>query len=278
MKPALEGRRILITGIANEQSLALAVAERLQAEGAELVCAGLGWTRHNSVLSKSATGFLEASQAAFQEAVWNRLGEHTPIVIFDASLDESLKDAANELSDSRLQLDGVLHAIALDRTIRGGDVKPLLDVTRDEFLGCMSISAYSLIGLLRALTEGGLLNRSASVVSLSYLGAERITRHPYRNIGVAKAALERITKELAFELGHAHGIRVNAIRFSPYSESRAGGAIPDLERAVTIAAERAPLGNATPRALALEVAYLMRDDVMATGETRHVDGGFHMLA
>jgi enoyl-[acyl-carrier protein] reductase I len=71
---------------------------------------------------------------------------------------------------------------------------------------------------------------------------------------------------------------VNAVRLSPYAESRAGGAIPQLVRAVETAAKRAPLGNATPRALAQEVAYLMRDDVMATGEIRHVDGGYHMLA
>jgi enoyl-[acyl-carrier protein] reductase I len=59
------------------------------------------------------------------------------------------------------------------------------------------------------------LNRAASVVSLFYIGADRITSHPYRNIGIAKAALERITKELVFELGHADNVRVNAIRFSP---------------------------------------------------------------
>ena len=278
MSLPLNNRRILITGIANEQSLALAVAERLQAEGAELVCAGLGATRHSGELSKTASDFLEASQSAFQEAVSRRLGEDTPVVIFDASLEESLEDAASELSDLQLSLDGVLHAIALDRTIRGGDVKPMLEVSREEFLGCMNISAYSLIGILRALSNQKLLNQRASVVSLSYLGAERITSHPYRNIGVAKAALERITKELAFELGHANDIRVNAVRFSPYAESRAGGAIPDLVRAVEIAQERAPLGNATPHALGQEVAYLMREDVMVTGSIRHVDGGYNMLA
>jgi enoyl-[acyl-carrier protein] reductase I len=95
---------------------------------------------------------------------------------------------------------------------------------------------------------------------------------------VAKAALERVTRELAYELGHAKGIRVNSIRFSPYAESRAGGAIPDLEKAVADAALRAPLGNATPESLGREIAYLMREGVSVTGETRHVDGGYHILA
>ena len=128
MNLPLSNRRILITGIANEQSLALAVAERLQAEGADLVCAGLGATRHNEHVSKSAADFLAAAQDSFQEAVWSRLGKETPTVVFDVSLDESLEDAACELSDAQLELDGVLHAIALDRTIRGGEVKPLLEV------------------------------------------------------------------------------------------------------------------------------------------------------
>jgi enoyl-[acyl-carrier protein] reductase I len=65
MSAALSDRRILITGIANEQSLALAIAEELQSEGAELVCAGLGRTRHNSDLSASAAAFLDSSQESF---------------------------------------------------------------------------------------------------------------------------------------------------------------------------------------------------------------------
>jgi enoyl-[acyl-carrier protein] reductase I len=275
---SLTDRRILISGIANEQSLALAVAEQLQAAGAELVCAGLGRTRHNENLSSAAVAFLDSSREAFQKAVHNRLGSEVPVVCFDASLDESLDDAASEMSDSRLPLDGVVHAIAFDRTIRGREVKPLLEVTRQEFLDCMSVSAYSLIGLVQALSKRDLLNNGGSIVALSYLGAERITSHPYRNIGVAKAALERITRELAYELGHAKGIRVNSIRFSPYAESRAGGAIPDLEKAVADAALRAPLGNATPESLGREIACLMREGVSVTGETRHVDGGYHILA
>ena len=278
MSAALSDRRILITGIANEQSLALAIADELLAEGAELVCAGLGRTRHNSDLSASAAAFLDSSQESFQKAVHNRLGSDTPVVCFDASVDESLEDAASELFDSQLRVDGVVHSIALDRTIRGGQVKPLVEVSRQEFLDCMSVSAYSLIGLIQSLLKRELLNEGSSVVALSYLGAGRVTSHPYRNIGVAKAALERITRELAYELGHAKGIRVNSIRFSPYAESRAGGAIPDLVKAVDDAALRAPLGNATPESLGREIAYLMREGVSVTGETRHVDGGYHILA
>ncbi len=100
-----------------------------------------------------------------------------------------------------MRLDGVLHSIAMDQTIRGGEVKPLLAVTREEFADAMSVSAYSLIALCRALLAEDVLARGASVVALSYIGAERIARHPYKNISVAKAALERIAIELAHELG-----------------------------------------------------------------------------
>ena len=278
MSGPLDGRTILITGIANENSLALAIARSLKQKGASLVCAGLGLTRHSPTVSESAKSFLQASQQTFEECVSKHLGPEVPTVIFDGALDGSLEDAASELSEAQRKLDGVLHAIAFDRTIRGGDTKKLLDVSRSEFLDCMSVSAYTLIGLTCALYEKGLLERRASIVALSYLGAERITQHPYRNIGVAKAALERIAIELAYELGHAEEIRVNAVRFSPYAESRAGGAIPALVEAVEDASQRAPLGNATPSALAEEIAYLMGPDSMVTGEIRHVDGGFHRLA
>jgi len=274
---SLDGRNILITGIADEQSLALIIARRLREEGARLICAGLGETQHQGAVSPATQRFLRESRERFEKVVHENLGGDTTTIIFDASIEESVVDAANELKDIGLSVDGVLHSIALDRTIRGEAVKPLLDVSRQEFMDCMNVSAYSLIAITRALHQKGRLTSGASIVSLSYLGAERIMSHPYRNIGVAKAALERITRELAIELGRTSGIRLNAIRFSPYSSSRAGGAIPGLEDAAARANEIAPLGNATPEALAREIAYLMHPETMITGETRHVDGGYHVM-
>jgi enoyl-[acyl-carrier protein] reductase I len=130
---------------------------------------------------------------------------------------------------------------------------------------------------VRVLLRAHVLREGASIVALSYLGAERVTSHPYRNIGVAKAALERLVRELAAELGPTFGMRVNAVRFSPWSRSRAGGAIPGLEEAVAHAASRAPLGNADAASLAQEVAHLLRPDLAVTGEVRHVDGGYHVV-
>lgn len=273
----LSGRRVLVTGIADGSSLALPIARELGASGAELVCTGVGPTPHHRELSVSAKRYLAEAEVAFASTVRDHLGPDVPAVVVDVTLDGSIDDLAATLRARGLQLDGVVHAIAMDRTIRAGKAKPLLEVTRAEFMDCMDVSAYSLLALVRALLQGGVLREGASIVALSYLGAERVMQHPYRNVGVAKAALERIVRELAAELGPSHGVRVNAVRFSPWNRSRAGGAIPGLDDAVGQAALRAPLGNAEPASLAHEVAHLMRADLRVTGEVRHVDGGYHVV-
>ncbi len=277
MYASLKGRRFLVTGIVDQASLALFVADELRRLGSELVCAGLGPTPHHAGLSEKARRYLESSYTSFQTTVAGTLGGDVPTFPLDVTLDASLDDFAATLADRGLLLDGVLHSIAMDKTIRGGDVKPLLDVTRDEFLSCMDVSAYSLIALVRPLLDREVLQRGGSVVALSYLGAQRIVAHPYKNVGVAKAALERITVELAMELGKSHAIRVNAVRFSPYTESRAGGAIQGLRDAVAQCQERAPMGNARPEDLAFEVAHLLRPNSRITAEVRHVDGGYHIV-
>ncbi len=274
---SLANRSVLVTGIADETSLALSIAHALQGAGTPLVCAGLGPTPHHDGLSEAAERHLTAAFATFRETVSTALGGATPALVLDASLDASIADLARALRERGVRLGGLVHAIAFDRTIRRGEAKPLLEVTRDEFLDCMNVSAYSLLALLRALLAEGVLARGAGVVALSYLGAERVMFHPYRNVGVAKAALERIARELAAELGRSHGIRVNVVRFSPWSKSRAGGAIPGLDAAAAHCDAAAPLGNASPDALAREVVHLLEPGLGVTGDVRHVDGGYHAL-
>lgn len=241
-------------------------------------CAGLGPTPHHHGLSPRARRFLDEAFESFRKTVETQLGPGTPALACDLAREESLADLAEALAERGAVLDGVLHAVALDPTLRSGGAKPLLEVTREEFLRCMEVSAWSLIGLLRALRDVSLLRSGASVVALSYLGAERVVRHPYRNVAAAKAALERIVAELAAELGPSLGVRVNAVRFSPYTASRAGGAIPGLAEAEAHAAAASPLGNASPEDLAAEVVHLLRPGAAVTGEIRHVDGGYHVLA
>ncbi len=273
----LTGRHVLVTGISDEASLALPIARAVQAADATLLCTGLGRTPHHAGLSPAAERYLADVHASFRTTVAGALGAGVRTAVLDASLDASVDGLAATLARAGVVLDGLVHAIAMDRTIRGGQAKRLCDVAREEFLDCMAISAWSLVALTAALLRTGALARGASVVALSYLGAARVMPHAYRNIGVAKAALERIVVELAAELGPSYGVRVNAVRFSPWTGSRAGKAIPGLNEAVATSGARAPLGNATPEALAAEVVHLLRPGLGVTGEVRHVDGGYHVL-
>lgn len=271
----LQNQRFLITGISDAGSLALHAAKAIVEQGGQVVCAGLGVTPHHTDLSDKARAYLSANEAAFRETVKAELGEDTPMVILDATQEESMADLAAGLAENGLHLDGFLHSIAMDRTIRNKQVKPLLEVTQAEFCDTLGVSAFSLVRITHHLLKTGALRDGSSICSLSYIAAEKVTFHPYRNMSVAKAALERITIELADELGRSRGIRVNALRFSPYLGSKAGTAT--LEPSDVAKAESmSPLGNAEPRDLALEIVHLMQPGLRITGEIRHIDGGYHI--
>lgn len=271
----LQDKRFLITGISDAGSLALHAAKAIVEQGGQVVCAGLGVTPHHTDLSDKARAYLSANEAAFREAVKAELGEDTPILILDATQEDSMVDLATGLAERGLHLDGFLHSIAMDRTIRNKQVKPLLEVTQAEFCDTLGVSAFSLVRITHHLLKTGALRDGSSICSLSYIAAEKVTFHPYRNMSVAKAALERITIELADELGRSRGIRVNALRFSPYLGSKAGTATlepSDVEKAESMS----PLGNAGPRDLSLEIVHLMQPGLRITGEIRHIDGGYHI--
>ena len=271
----LQDKRFLITGISDAGSLALHAAKAIVEQGGQVVCAGLGVTPHHTDLSDKARAYLSANEAAFRETVRAELGEDTPILILDATQEDSMADLATGIAESGLHLDGFLHSIAMDRTSRNKQVKPLLEVTQAEFCDTLGVSAFSLVRITHHLLKTGALRDGASICSLSYIAAEKVTFHPYRNMSVAKAALERITIELADELGRSRGIRVNALRFSPYLGSKAGTATlepSDVEKAESMS----PLGNAGPRDLALEIVHLMQPGLRITGEIRHIDGGYHI--
>ena len=203
----LANTTFLITGIADKHSLAMFVAKQIIKQGGKVVCTGLGVSEHHTNLSEKAKGFLSKNYEDFKRAVSEELGD-THVEILDASLDENIASFAKNLSKKGVKLNGFLHAIAMDKTIRKKEVKPLLDVTKDEFCDTMNVSAYSLIRLSHYLLKHDVLQKGASICSLSYIAAAKVTFHPYRNISIAKAALERITVELADELGRSHDIRV----------------------------------------------------------------------
>jgi enoyl-[acyl-carrier protein] reductase I len=275
MRLPLQDSHFLITGIVDSSSLAYVCAKQIIEEGGKIICTGLGKTPHHKNLSEKSEAFLNRTYEDFKSVVTDGFPS-THVLPMDVTIEETIRDVAKSLKANNIILNGFLHSIAMDKTIRAGAVKPILEVTKDEFFSAMEVSAYSLIAMSRIFLEEGVLAKKSSIVSLSYLGAEKIVSHPYKNVGVAKAALERITFELAHELGKSHEIKVNAIRFSPYTASKAGGAIQGLKEAFDEAEEKSPLGNAGPEDLAYEVSYLLRPYGKITGEIRYVDGGYHI--
>ncbi len=272
----LEGKTFLITGIADQHSLAMYTAQRIQAYGGQVVCTGLGVSSHHKNLASKSRDFLQKNFLDFETNVHQVLGKSTPTAVLDVTLPATIQDFCMQMQAAGICFDGFLHAIAMDKTIRQKQVKPLLEVSREDFWETMQVSAFSLIEIIQALEKKQLLNAGASICSLSYIAAERVSFHPYRNISIAKAALERITVELADEMGRKNGTRVNCIRFSPYMGSKAGNAtlrIEDFERSEQVS----PLGNATPEDLAEEIIHLFRPNSRITGEIRHVDGGYHIM-
>lgn len=270
----LSNTTFLITGIADKHSLAMYVAKEIIKQGGKVICTGLGVSKHHANLSEKAKAFLTKNFEEFKQAVSEELG-FASVEILDVSLDKNIDTFARGLSKKNIKLNGFLHAIAMDKTIRNKEVKPLLDVTKEEFCDTMNVSAYSLIRLSHYLLKYNVLEKGASICSLSYIAAAKVTFHPYRNISIAKAALERITIELADELGRSHHIRVNAVRFSPYMGSKAGNATLNIED-IEVSNKMSPLGNAEPMDLVYEIVHLFRPDLRVTGEIRHVDGGYHI--
>jgi enoyl-[acyl-carrier protein] reductase I len=270
-----EGKTYLITGIADSNSLAMFVAKKIVKNGGKVVCTGLGVSPFHKNLSEKAIAFLNKNNQDFQEAVRSELGDSLTLTL-DVTIDENIEHLARTLQQKNIKLHGFLHAIAMDKTIRHKEVKPLLEVTKDEFCDTMEVSAFSLIRLCHFLLKYDVLQPDSSICSLSYIAAAKVTFHPYRNISIAKAALERITIELADELGRKNGTRVNAIRFSPYMGSKAGNATLN-QGDLDISNEVSPLGNAQPDDLANEVIHLFRPGGRITGEIRHVDGGYNIM-
>lgn len=272
----LSGRTVIVTGITDSSSLALVIAKECKQLGANLICTGLGKTEFHKNLSEAGLSFLERTYSDFTKTVKGELGDDVITYPLDVTIQANIDAFADFLQTNKIKIHSFLHSIAMDKTIRQGKVKPIMTISREEFMDAMNVSAFSLLALTQSLYQRNLLVEGGSIVALSYLGAEKIVSHPYKNIGVAKSALERLVKEMAMELGKEKQIQVNAIRFSPYRASKAGSAIEGLEQAESSCEELSPLGNAKAKDLAEEVAYLFRPGNRITGEIRHVDGGYHI--
>jgi enoyl-[acyl-carrier protein] reductase I len=248
----LDGKRILITGVLNNDSLAFSVAKRAQEEGAEIILTSFG--RAMSLTERSA----------------RRLPTAPTIVELDVTDPAHLESLAERVGG---RLDGALHAIgfAPESCLGGG----FLTAPWDDVAVAFQISTYSLPALAvacRPLMQGG-----GSIVGLDFDNS-RQAWPVYDWMGVAKAALESTARYLARDLG-GDRIRVNLVAAGPI-RTIAARSIPGFEQFEDVWSARAPLGwdvkNAEPVALAC-VALLSDLFPATTGEIVHVDGGFHAI-
>jgi enoyl-[acyl-carrier protein] reductase I len=247
----LDGKRILVTGVLNDASIAFSVARRAQEEGAEVVLTSFG--RIMSLTKRAA----------------KRLPTEPGVVELDVANPEDL-DALAERVGGRV--DGVLHAIgfAPESCLGGG----FLDAPWDDVAVALQVSAYSLKSL--AVAALPLMERGGSIVGLDFDNTQAWPVYDW--MGVAKSAFESTARYLAKYLG-PQGIRVNLVAAGPV-RTMAARSIPGFEHFEEVWSQRAPLGwdVKDPEPVAQACIALLSDLFPATtGEMLHVDGGFHAV-
>ncbi len=251
----LAGKRALITGVANERSIAWAIAEAFKAEGAELA-----FTYPGEAMGKRVRPLAEQIGAK-------------AIIDLDVSKDEDLDRAAAEIGRIWPQVDIVLHSIGYaPRSALDGRFAEV--TTREVWQITMDVSAYSLIALARTFRP--MMRPGGSILTLSYYGAEKVVRN-YNVMGVAKAALEASARYLAEDLGQ-DGIRVNAISAGPLKTLAAAG-IKGMRAMLGENADKTPLRRNIDQADCARAALYLCSDLArnVTGEVLHVDAGQNIL-
>jgi enoyl-[acyl-carrier protein] reductase I len=250
----MAGKRGLVMGVANDRSIAWGIAERLHRQGAELAFTYQGETFERRVrpLAQSFGSDL--------------------VLPCDVSRESDIESVMATLKEAWGTLDFLVHAVAYsDKDELKGQY---LNTTRDNFANTLVISCYSFTALARL--AGAVMADGGSMITLTYLGAERVTPN-YNVMGVAKAALETSVRYLAADLGGA-GIRVNAISAGPM-RTLAGSAIADARFVYRWNGTHAPLGrNVTLEEVGSAGLYLLSDlSAGVTGETLYVDGGYNTV-
>ncbi len=252
---SMKGKKALVVGVANERSIAWAVAKRLAEEGAEIAL-----TYQGEVLEKRVRPLAESIGAALL----------TPC---DLTVDSDIDAAFAKIGETLGALDVLVHSVAFAR--REDLLGDFVATDREGFRVALDVSVYTLVALTRAalpLMEG----RGGSVVTMSYYGAEKALPH-YNVMGVAKAALEAAVRYLAQDLG-PRGIRVNAISAGPIKTLAAAG-ISGFRDMLHHHEEKALLKrNVTADEVAAAALALLGPlGSGITGEVLHVDAGYHAV-
>jgi enoyl ACP reductase len=251
----LEGKKLLITGVVNRESIAYEVARQAQEAGAEIVLTSFGRVRRMT------------------ERTAAKLPQPPDVLELDVNSPEDIEAVATDLRERWGRLDGILHAIAFaPEDALGGK---FLSTPPESAEVAFRTSAYSLKALAAGLADL-YPDEGASIVGLDFDAS--VAWPVYDWMGVAKAALEATSRYLARDLG-PRGVRVNLVSAGPLGTLAARG-IPGFGDLAAAWERQAPLGWDTedPAPVASAILFLLSDLARAiTGEILHVDGGFHAM-
>lgn len=250
----LQGKRGIVFGVANEYSIAWAIAKAAHEHGAQLAITYQNERFEETVKKLAAT-----------------LNE--PLVLqCDVSEDEQIVRVYDEIAKQWGKLDFVVHSIAY--APRSALEGKFIDTTRSDFLLAHDISVYSFVAVTRHAVP--LMTNGGSILTLTYLGSERAVPG-YNVMGVCKAALEACVRYLAAELGERN-IRVNALSPGPIKTLAARG-IPGFTKMLEIVKERTPMKRSTTQEEVGKMAVILLSDYASsiTGEVIYIDCGYHIM-
>ncbi|MBS2968408.1 enoyl-ACP reductase FabI [Metabacillus sp. KIGAM252] len=256
MNFSLKGRNIVVMGVANKRSIAWGIARSLHNAGARIIFTYAGERFEKPVKELAET--LERNDSLFYPC--------------DITNDDEIKKCFADIKAEVNVLHGVAHCIAFaNKEDLAGDY---MDTTREGFLLAHNISSYSLTAV--AKEAKGLMTEGGSIVTLTYLGGERVVSN-YNVMGVAKASLDASVRYLAEDLGKEK-IRVNSISAGPIRTLSAKG-ISDFNSILKEIEEKAPLRRTTTPEEVGDTALFLFSDLSRgmTGENLHVDSGYHII-
>ncbi len=249
----LEGKRVLVFGVANDRSIAWAISEALHKAGARMAFT------YMSALESRVRPLAESLNAEIIEPC---------DVTSDADLDKSFQVVADKWGG----LDILIHAVAFAN--REDLEGRFVDTSREGFRIALEISAYSLVAMAKRAEP--LMKDGGNIMAMTYYGAEKVIQN-YNVMGVAKSALESSVRYLAADMGEKN-IRVNAISAGPIKTLASSG-IAGFKKMLGFCAERSPLRrNVTQEDVAANALYLCSDlSSGVTGEVIYVDSGYNII-